>query len=319
MPIGFIWQTFLETPLINMLLLLTTLSLGSYGLAILVFTLITRAVTFPLTVRTLHSTRRMQELAPQLEEIKKKYSDPKRRSEEQMKMYREAGVNPIGCLGPQLIQMPVFIALYQVIRITVGATPEAVVELEHRLYDFAVIRNAIPLNTDFLFLDLAQNGNFVLVFIVFAGMWLQQRISTSRTTASSGSQQAQMTKTMQWMMPVMFAWFVIVVPAGLGLYWAATTIIGIVLQWVFVGPGDFTWGSLVPTPIRARLGLPNLVAPTPVPQLATSPAEGDSETRSDDDTGSGSQRSRRRGRNRTRSQSTRSQPQSGRRRRRPRR
>ena len=253
MPIGFLWQTFLETPLINFLLLLTTLSFGSYGLAILVFTLITRAITFPLTVRTLNATRRMQELAPQLEEIKKKYSDPKRRSEEQMKMYREAGVNPIGCLGPQLIQMPVFIALYQVIRITVGATPEAVVDLEHRLYDFDLVRNAIPLNTDFRFLDPAQNGNFVLVFIVFAGMWLQQRISTSRTSSASGSQQAQMTKTMQWMMPVMFAWFVIVVPAGLGLYWTATTIIGIVLHWTFLGPGDFTWGSLIPDQLRARL------------------------------------------------------------------
>ena len=93
MPIGFIWQTFLETPLINLLLLLTTLSFGSYGLAILVFTVITRAVTFPLTIRTLHATRKMQVLAPQLEEIKKKYSDPKRRSEEQMKLYREKGVN----------------------------------------------------------------------------------------------------------------------------------------------------------------------------------------------------------------------------------
>ena len=236
-----------------------------------------------------------------------------------MKLYREAGVNPIGCLGPQLIQMPVFIALYQVIRITVGATPEAAVDLEHRLYDLDLIRSAIPLSTDFLFLNLAQNGNFVLVLIVFAGMWLQQRISSSRTTSASGSQQAQMTQTMQWMMPVMFAWFVIVVPAGLGLYWAATTIIGIVLQWVFVGPGDFTWGSLVPAPIRARLGLPSAVPPTPALQPATSPAEGDSERRSDDGTDSGSQRNRRRGRNRTRSQSTRSQSQSGRRRRRPRR
>ena len=319
MPIGFIWQTFLETPLINLLLLLTTLSFGSYGCAILVFTVITRAVTFPLTIRTLHATRKMQVLAPQLEEIKKKYSDPKRRSEEQMKLYREKGVNPIGCLGPQLIQMPVFIALYQVIRTTVGATPEAAVELEHRLYDLDLVRNAIPLSTDFLSIDLSQNGNFVLVGVVFAGMWLQQRISSNRTTSSSNSQQAQMTQTMQWMMPVMFAWFVVVVPAGLGLYWAATTIIGIVLQWIFVGPGDFTWGSLVPSPVRARLGLPSSVAPAPALQRATSPAEGDSETRSNDGTDSGSQRNRRRGRNRARSQSTRSQPQPGRRRRRPRR
>ena len=49
---------------------------------------------------------------------------------------------------------------------------------------------------------------------------------------------------MQWMLPLMFGWFAMFVPAGLGLYWAASTLIGLVLQWVFVGPGDFTWGSL---------------------------------------------------------------------------
>ena len=322
MPIGAIWQTLIETPLINLLVVLSVLSFGSYGLGIIMLTLITRAITFPLTVRTLNATRRLQTLSPKLQEIQKKYSDPQRRSQETMKLYKEEGVNPIGCLGPQLIQMPIFIALYQIIRITVGSNPESVLYLETRLYDLELIRNAVPLSTRFLFMDLSANGNFLLVLIVFAGMWLQQRISSSGSKQTAGSQQAQMTQTMQWMMPIFFAWFVLVVPAGLGMYWAATTVIGLILQWKFVGPGDFTWGSLIPAPVRARL-LPNAAAAR-VPVRATAPPvpgpdDGDTETRQNDGTSSRSQRNRRRGRGRSRAAGARPQSQSGRRRRRPRR
>ena len=55
----------------------------------------------------------LQEIQPQMQEIQKRYTDPKRRQEETMKLYKEAGVNPLGCLGPQLIQFPIFIALYE--------------------------------------------------------------------------------------------------------------------------------------------------------------------------------------------------------------
>lgn len=251
MPIGFIWQTVLETPLINFLVALTALCFGSYGLAILLFTVITRVITFPLTLRTLHSMRALQEIQPQLQEIQKKYSDPRRRSEETMKLYREHGVNPLGCLGPQLIQIPIFIALYQVVRLTLGNTPESVLVLSHRLYDVDFIQHAIPLQRDFLFLDLGENGGILLAALVFAGMWLQQRISSARSRPTAPSaQQQQMTQIMQWVMPLMFSWFVLAVPAGVGLYWAASTIIGLVLQWIFVGPGDFTWGSLIPSRFR---------------------------------------------------------------------
>ncbi len=154
MPIGFLWQTFLETPLINLLVGMSVLTFGSYGLAILLFTVLTRAITFPLTLRTLHSTRKMQEMQPELEALKKKYSDPKRRSEETMKLYRESGINPLGCVGGQVLQLPIFIALYQVIRITLGTTPESVLNVSHRLYDIDLIQGAIPLSTNFLFIDL---------------------------------------------------------------------------------------------------------------------------------------------------------------------
>ncbi len=325
MPIGLIYRTVLETPLINVMVALSAVSFGSFGLAILVFTVLSRALLFPLTVRSLHSMRHMQDIQPRLQEIQKKYSDPRRRSEETMKLYKEAGINPIGCLGPQLIQFPVFIALYQVIRLTVATTPESVVNLSHRLYDYSFIQNAIPLSTKFLFFDLRANGGIFLTAIVFAAMWLQQRISTGRTPSTatqSGAQQQQMQTMMQWMMPALFSWFVLVAPAGLGLYWAASTIIGIVLQWIFVGPGDFTWDSLVPDAVRARLGM--APASRPRPALATAgarpsnqPSEGDSEARNHDESSGDEREDGRRG-GQPRARPTRSTSRTGRRRRHPR-
>jgi YidC/Oxa1 family membrane protein insertase len=252
MPIGAAWDTLLVTPMVNLLVLLSALCFGSFGLAILLFTVLIRAVTFPLTLRTLRSMRSMQTLQPKLQEVQKKYSDPRRRSEETMKLYKEHGVNPLGCLGPMVVQMPIFFALYAVIRISLGNTPENVLELSSKLYDVGVIQNAIPLTTKFLWMDLGENGGIFLTAVVFVSMWLQQRISSSRTQAAAGTQQAQMNQMMQWMMPAIFSWFVLAAPAGLGLYWAASTIIGIVLQWIFVGPGDFTWISLIPERYRPQ-------------------------------------------------------------------
>ncbi len=327
MPIGLIWQTFLETPLINFMVLLTVISFGSYGVAILLFTVITRVITFPLTMRTMRSTRAMQDLQPQMQELQKKYSDPRRRSEETMKLYREAGVNPIGCLGSQLLQFPLFIAMYQVIRITLANAPEGALYLESRLYDSGtILHDAIPLSTSFLFMDLSSTGysptSVTFMVLVFISMWLQQRISTGRSAqASSSDQQRQMNQMMQWMMPAMFSWFVIVVPAGLGLYWTATTIIGIVLHWTFLGPGDFTWGSIIPEQLRTRLIPVTAGATVSNNQPGNLLPEGDAtteEVETNDGQSGGNQRRRRRRGRRQGSSSTRSQSRSSRRRRRPR-
>ena len=343
LPIGAVWQTFLENPLINLMVLLTVLSFGSYGVAILVFTILTRVVTFPLTLRTLRAARGLQEMQPDMEAIQKRYKDPKRRSEEQMKLYRRktltcegagvasnvlgrsvecdwkaqdtnkdelmkeyerhlervhsvsleaapgravnrarksirGGVNPLGCLGPQLIQFPIFIGLYIVIRTTLSQHPEDVLKLNDRLYDFQIVQAALPFDTGFLGMDLSSNGNVILVAVIFASMWLTQRISSARSLSRPGSQQAQMNQMMQWMLPAMFGWFALVVPAGLGLYWAASTLIGLVLQWVFVGPGDFTWGSLIPNLVRERVGLPALATAGSGGGSATTRASNDDET-----------------------------------------
>jgi YidC/Oxa1 family membrane protein insertase len=324
MPLGLIWQTLLENPLINFLIVLSRVSLGSYGLGILIFTVISKVVTFPLTLKTLRSARAMTELSPALQEIQKKYSDPKRRSEETMKLYRENGVNPIGCLGPMLVQMPVFIALYATIRLTLGNTPENMLVLSSRLYDFEYIRHALPLSTDFLGMDLGENGTTPLGIVVFAAMWLQQRISTNRNAAAAGSQQAQMNSMMQWMFPIFFGYFfVVTLPAALGLYWGVSTIIGIVLQWVFVGPGDFTWRSLLPANFWGRAPSPrgataSAARPTRTPRADSTNGATESGEIDANEGGGGERQDGRRGRG-TGARAAGTPPRAGRRRRHPRR
>ena len=76
MPIGAIWQAGLETPLLNFMLILSSLTFNQYGIAIIIFTIISRVLLFPLTLKTLRSAKAMQGLQPQMKEIQKKYSAP---------------------------------------------------------------------------------------------------------------------------------------------------------------------------------------------------------------------------------------------------
>jgi YidC/Oxa1 family membrane protein insertase len=285
MPIGYVWQTFLETPLINVMVALTGICFSSYGLAILVFTVISRVLLFPFTLKMLNSMKALQAIQPQMQELQKKYSDPKRRQEETMRLYKESGVNPLGCLSGQVIQMPLFIALYQVIRVTLGGSPESILDLSSRLYDVPFIQDQIPLSRTFIGMDLGANGGIPLLVLVFVAMWLQQRISSGRTatTTVQSDQQRQTAQMMQWMMPAIFSWFVLFSPAGVGIYWFASTVIGVALQWAFVGPGDFKWGSLVPNIARARLGMAPLpVTPTRVRPSRPAADRGTSETGNND-------------------------------------
>ncbi|MAX10877.1 MAG: hypothetical protein CL710_00680 [Chloroflexi bacterium] len=235
MPIGSTWRFLIEDPLLNILVGLSNWLFDSYGLAILAFTLITRIMTFPLTKKTLNSMKNLQLIQPKIQEIQKKYSDPKRRSEETMKLYKEAGVNPLGCLGPQLIQLPIFIGLYQVIRLTSSQDVNKLTELAERLYNVDFITNGIPLSNEFLFINLNTNGEWYLALIVFISAYMQQKLSSASSQTTQNDQQKQMNKMLQIFMPVFFAYIIFSVPSGLGLYWGASTIMGIILHIMFIG------------------------------------------------------------------------------------
>ncbi len=238
--IGYLWNVLLVTPMTNVLIVLNNVCFGSFGLAVIVFTIIMRGITFPLTLRQLRSSRAMSALQPKMQELQKKYKDPKRRSEETMKLYREAGVNPLGCVLPMVVQMPIWIALYQTIRFTVGSTPESLISLSERLYPWSYIQHAVPLSERFLWLDLSQ-GNLPLALLVGISMFVQQKI----TVPPAGDERQQsMNSMMLWMMPLMFTWFALSFPSGLALYWVISSIVGIVLQYFYVGSGGLTWRTL---------------------------------------------------------------------------
>src|SRR5262245_49730146 len=131
--IGDFFNVFLIDPLINLFVFLNVL-VGNAGIAVILLTIIIRAITFPLTMRQLRTTRVMAAIPPSIQDTQKRYKNPKRRSEEQMKLYREMGVNPLGCFGSMLIQFPILAALYATFRLSLGQAPEAVVSLSSRLY-----------------------------------------------------------------------------------------------------------------------------------------------------------------------------------------
>jgi YidC/Oxa1 family membrane protein insertase len=239
--IGEIFNFLLITPLTNLFVLLTTLT-GNAGIAVILLTILIRIVTLPLTLRQMHSTRMMAMLSPRMQEIQRRYKDPKRRSEEQMKMYREAGINPLGCFSSMLLQFPILIALYQVFSGAFGESPEALIKVSNRLWDFDILRDGLPLPAHFLWLNLGQPDQFILPVLVAATTYVLQKMTVMPTTDERMRAQTSM---MNLMMPLLFGWITISLPSGLGLYYVLSNLIGMVMQYAYIGGGPFNWQALI--------------------------------------------------------------------------
>lgn len=253
--IGDIFRLVLMDPMINFLVVLDQLLFGSFGLAIIAFTIIVRVATFPLTLRQLQQTRAMQAVQPRIQEIQKKYSDPKRRQEEMMKLYREVGFNPLGCLGPMLLQFPILIALFYAVRQTLATSPEALVRLSDHLYSWGYIQNAVPLEETFLSIDL-RHPNILMVALVGITTWLQTKTTVSVATDERARAQQQM---MAFMLPLMFMFFAFSFPSGVSLYWVVTSIVSIAFNIATYG--------------LPLLNIPALIK-SPAPKVATESAAG---------------------------------------------
>ena len=157
-----------------------------------------------------------------------------------MKLYREAGVSPLGCILPMIVQFPIWIALYNVLRLTVGDVPESTISLSKHLYPWSFIQHAVPLSNKFLGLNLGA-PNIILAIATGASMFVQQKMTTP---PAMDERSASMNNTMLWMMPLMFTYFAISFPSGLALYWVVSSVVGIILQWAYVGSGGLTWRNL---------------------------------------------------------------------------
>ncbi len=184
----------------------------NYGVAIMLLTIIVRCIFWPITHKGTESMRKMQALQPQMKEIREKFKDnPQRMQQETMKFYKENKVNPMGGCLPMLVQIPVFIALFVVLRSAI----------ELRFSKFLWISDlSEPENLLAGMIPIVGSLN-ILPLLMSATMVWQQKL-----TPAAGDPQQQ--KMMAIMMPIMMLFFFYTMPSGLVLYWTTSNLIMIV-------------------------------------------------------------------------------------------
>lgn len=220
-----IFNEILFRPLFNLTVFLYNILPGNdFGLAIVVLTLIIKLIFFPLTSKSIRSQKKLSQLNPKIQQIKEKYkNNPRAQSEATLSLYRENGVNPVaGCL-PLLIQIPILIGLYQAF--IAGLKPESL----NFLYGF--VKNPEIINgISFGFIDIASK--MPLLAVVAGGLqFVQSRKSVGQNQVSGGPQEMKaLNAQMLYFFPIMVVVIGWNLPAGLVLYWLATTAFSIVEQ-----------------------------------------------------------------------------------------
>jgi YidC/Oxa1 family membrane protein insertase len=185
---------------------------GNYGIAIILLTVITKVLFFPLTIKSMTSMKAMQALQPQINALRSKYkSDPQRLQQETMALYRANKVNPLGGCLPMVVQIPIFYALYVALSVSV--------ELQNQPF----ICFGRFFGVDLWICDLAsQDPTYVLPLLMGASMFVQQKI----TPVMGDPRQAKM----MLLMPVVFTFMFLNLPSGLVLYWTLSNVLQIAQQ-----------------------------------------------------------------------------------------
>jgi len=206
------------------LMLLIYSLISNYGIVIIIVTILIKILLHPLTKKSFVSMRKMQLLQPKMAAIKEQFkSDPKRLNEEMMKLYKKEGVNPMGGCLPMLLQLPVFIALYQIL--------PRFADLKN--VSFLWIKDLSSPDTVALlsfFKDiplLPYRLNILPLIMVAFSVW-QARISNSKKEPGDAVQQQQ--GKMMMMMPILFLFLFWNMPSGLVLYWTVQTVMSMVQQ-----------------------------------------------------------------------------------------
>ena len=250
------WNTIILYPMVNVLVWIYTFVFHNFGLAIILFTIVIRLITYPLTASQLKGQKKMQELtgSKKYQEIQKKYKDDKEKlAQEQMKLYQEMGINPLGSCLPLLIQFPIMIGLYQSIALAMASAPIQMLNLSQALYTFIPASQLIPINPNFLWLNLglsevattplriATFGIPILTVIVVVTTYLQSKLMTP--VANPGDQGAQMSKMMNLYMPILMGYIAYTLSSGLALYFIISNVLGIA-QYALMG--QVHWSNLLP-------------------------------------------------------------------------
>lgn len=261
-----LFDTLFFGPIVNILVLLVrgleNLGIpGALGIAIIIVTLLIRILIWPLMASQLKTTKKMAELKPHLDELKKKHKEDKQAfAKAQMDLFKEHGVNPAGGCLPLLIQIPPMIAIYQVIY-SFFSGQAGLDRINHVLYNPAWHLSKVP-NLDFFGMNLADKpsdfarvGLLILLIPVLTAVLqlFQSRMMTPVTPKiqkndskkekaekeSMEDAMASMQGQMLFIMPLMMGYITFTFPIGLALYLNTISIVGIFQQYLISG-----WGGL---------------------------------------------------------------------------
>lgn len=270
MNIGDVFNLIFLGPIINLLVLIlkglqATGLPGALGFSIMFLTIIIRLILWPFSHAQMKSAKKLAELKPHLDQLKQTHKEDKKALQlAQMELYKKHGVNPAGGCLPAIIQIPVFIALYQAIgNVIPGITTGGLEKLNSLLYSSSLHLYALP-DAYFLGLNLGRrpsefssHGFLLLLIPVFtAVLTLVQSLMTMpqkppkiyptdskkevKEKESVEESMEQVQSQMVYLMPLMIGYFAFSFPIGLAIYWNTYTILGIIQQYRISGWGGLT-------------------------------------------------------------------------------
>jgi len=264
------WDTLIVQPFTNVLLMITML-VKNFGVAIILFTILIKLITYPLTAKQIKSSQAMQDMqkSPRYIKMQEKYKDNKEKlAEEQMKLYKELGVSPFASCLPMLFQFPIIIGLYQSIMRAMASTPLELIKLERIIYPFIDPTKILPIQNRFLWMDLGQPerlmiagiGIPVLAILVILSTVVQTRVMQPPTEAGN-NQAAAMTNSMNMTMPILMGVMAYQFSAGLALYFVVSNLTT-VAQYAAMGKTDwsriFPWVKSKPKESKPSIVIPDL-------------------------------------------------------------
>lgn len=183
--------------------------IGNYGITIIIFTIIVKCCLYPLYIKQTKSTARMSEIQPKMAALQRKYANDKETLNIKMaELYKEEKFNPMGGCLPMLIQMPIIMGLFALLR-----NPMAYMQDDSML--FAV-------HEQFLwFMDLSQPDKWILPILAGVATFIAFSLNQQQTDATgAAAQMGGMMKMMKYVFPIMIVWMGRSFPAGLAIYWA---------------------------------------------------------------------------------------------------
>jgi YidC/Oxa1 family membrane protein insertase len=230
-----LFQVILVQPLFNLLAVIYALLPGhDFGVAIIVMTIIIRLLLWPLVNKQLHSQRAMQKIQPEVARIRTEAKgDKQKESAMLMELYREKGINPFGSLLPLLVQLPIFIALYTVLRDMIKPG-----EIAHLAYPFVknmnvfadILHHSAVFHPTFLgFIDLTKPA-IGLAALAAVCQFFQTKMLSPKSP--QGDAQAQAVASMIYIFPVVTFLIGLSLPSALALYWITTSLVAIFQQYL---------------------------------------------------------------------------------------